>query len=477
VLPYLRGQLSTHRPVIGVFDDSDTSLDFVNGRDAKALADVGTSCPDHFVRTRIKPLYVAWNPDTGTLETLRDAIMQGATTYRRDYAAYYEAFAEPSSPPLRDPNPSVVLVPGAGMFTFGATRREARYAGEFYRNAINVMAGATALGDGVTAPGPLSQPKSPDRAAGFTAVNNYVALPGREAFNIEYWALEEAKLQRLPPPKEFSRRVCVVVGGGSGIGRATALQAAACGAHVVVADLNGAAAAEVADAAGKIAGPEAAIACTVDITRRDSVRAMLRETIERFGGIDMLFNTAAAFPSPDLQGRISDDEWARTLALNVTANYLLADEVAPVFAAQQTPAAIVLTSSANAVVAKQGSESYDVSKAALSHLVREMAVRLAPTVRVNAIAPATVVAGSTMFPRNRVQSSLTKYGIAWDDEETTEVLRDRLARFYADRTLLKKPITPELNAEAIVWLASERSGRTTGHVIPVDGGLPEAFLR
>ncbi|MET0218509.1 MAG: bifunctional rhamnulose-1-phosphate aldolase/short-chain dehydrogenase [Burkholderiales bacterium] len=477
VLPYLRGQISTHRPVIGVFDDTDASLDFVNGRDAEALAEVGTSCPDHFVRTRIKPLYVGWNPGNETLETLQDAIARGAATYRRDYAAYYEAFAEPSSPRLRDPNPSVVLVPGVGMFTFGATRREARYTGEFYRNAINVMAGATALGGGSTAPGPLSQPRSPDRAAGFTAVNNYVALPGREAFNIEYWALEEAKLQRLRRPKEFSRRVCVVVGGGSGIGRAAALKAAACGAHVVVADLNGVAAAEVADAAGKAADPDAASACTVDITSRDSVRAMVRHAVQRFGGIDMLLNTAAAFPIPDLQGNIDDAEWARTLALNVTANYILVDEVAAVFSAQQTLATVVLTSSANAVVAKRGSEAYDVSKAAVSHLVREMAVRLAPTVRVNAIAPATVVGGSTMFPRDRVQSSLTKYGIAWNDDESTEALRDRLAHFYASRTLLKQPITPELNAEAILWLASERSGRTTGHVLPVDGGLPEAFLR
>jgi rhamnose utilization protein RhaD (predicted bifunctional aldolase and dehydrogenase)/NAD(P)-dependent dehydrogenase (short-subunit alcohol dehydrogenase family) len=476
-LPYLRGQLSTQRRLIGVFDDTDESLSFASARDAEALAEVGTSCPDHFVRTRIKPLYVGWDPATGTVETLRDAIARGASAYRRDYTAYYETFAGPSSPRLRDPNPSVVLVPGLGMFTFGANRREACYTGEFYRNAIRVMAGATALGGGVTEPGPLSQPKSPEMSSGFTAVNNYVALPGREAFNIEYWALEEAKLQRLPPPKELSRRICVVVGGGSGIGRAAALKAAALGAHVVVADVNEAAAAAAAEAAGRVAGPDAAIACTVDITNRESVRAMVRETVERFGGIDMLLNTAAAFPSPDLHGRISDEDWAWTLTLNVTANYLLIDEVAPVFFAQQTPAAVVLTTSANAVVAKHGSEAYDVSKAAVSHLVREMAVRLAPTVRVNAIAPATVVAGSTMFPRDRVQSSLTKYGIAWNDDESTEALRERLAQFYASRTLLKQPITPELNAEAMLWLASENSGRTTGHVIPVDGGLPEAFLR
>jgi NAD(P)-dependent dehydrogenase (short-subunit alcohol dehydrogenase family) len=477
VLPYLRGQISTVRPVIGVFDDSDDALGFVNARDAEQLAEVGTSCPDHFVRTRIKPLYVRWDPATGTVETLKAAIAEGAAAYRRDYTAYYEAFATPATPRLRDPNPSVVLVPGLGMFTFGASRREAQYTGEFYRNAIHVMAGAIALGGGVTVPGPLAQPKSAEKAPGFTAVNNYVALPPREAFNIEYWALEEAKLQRMPPPKEFTRRVCVVVGGASGIGRAAADKAAALGAHVVVADVNGMAAGHAAGEIGAAAAPDTVIACSVDITSRDSVRTMVRAIVERFGGIDILVNTAAVFPPPDLQGRISDELWARTLAVNVTANYLLVDEVSAVFAAQQTPAAIVLTSSANAVVAKHGSEAYDVSKAAVSHLVRELAVRLAPSVRVNAIAPATVVAGSTMFPRDRVQASLTKYGIAWSDDESTEALRDRLAQFYASRTLLKQPITPELNAEAILWLGSDRSGRTTGHVIPVDGGLPDAFLR
>ena len=477
ILPFLRGRLATVRPSIGMFDDSAEALDFVNARDAEPLAEVGTSCPDHFVRTRIKPLHVMWDPATGTMDTLREAIARGAEQYRKDYTAYYQAFATPASPRLRDPNPSVVLVPGVGMFAFGANRREAGYTAAFYRNAIRVMAGATALGGGRTASGPLSQPKNPEKAAGFTAVNNYVALPGREAFNIEYWALEEAKLQRMPPPKELSRRVCLIVGAASGIGRATALKAAALGAHVVVADLNAAAASEAAGAMGRAAGADAVVSCAVDITSRESIRAMLAETVRRFGGLDILVNTAAVFPSPDLAGRITDAQWQSTLALNVTANYLLTDEASAVLDAQQFPASIVLTSSANAVVPKKGSEAYDVSKSALNHLVRELAIRFAPRVRVNAIAPATVVAGSTMFPRDRVLSSLTKYNIAWSEGESTDAVRDKLARFYASRTLINEPITPELCAEAILWLAGDRSGRTTGHVIPVDGGLPEAFLR
>jgi rhamnose utilization protein RhaD (predicted bifunctional aldolase and dehydrogenase)/NAD(P)-dependent dehydrogenase (short-subunit alcohol dehydrogenase family) len=477
ILPFLRGRMATLRPSIGIFDDSEEALEFVNARDAGALAEVGTSCPDHFVRTRIKPLLVAWDPATGTLDTLRDAISLGAERYRREYTAYYESFATPQSPRLRDPNPSVVLVPGVGMFAFGANRKEAHYTAEFYRNAIRVMAGATALGGGRTAPGPLSQPKSPDRAAGFTAVNNYVALPGREAFNIEYWALEEAKVQRMPPPKELSRRICLIVGGASGIGRAAALKAAALGAHLVIADLNEAAAAAAAAKIGRVAGADAVAACAVDITDRESIRRLLHDTIRRFGGLDIVINTAAVFPSPDLAGRVKDEQWQSTLTLNVTANYLLADEAAALFDEQGTPAAIVLTSSANAVVPKKGSEAYDVSKSAVSHLIRELAIRLAPVVRVNGIAPATVVSGSKMFPRDRVQSSLTKYDIAWTDEERTDDLRNKLAQFYASRTLLNQPITPELCAEAILWLATDRSGRTTGHIIPVDGGLPEAFLR
>ena len=477
ILPFIRGRLATVRRSIGLFDESPETLEFVNARGAEPLAEVGTSCPDHFVRTRIKPLFVKWDPAAGSLDTLRQAMAEGAEQYRQDYTAYYHAFATPQSPRLRDPNPSVVLVPGLGMFAFGANAREARYTAEFYRNAIRVMAGASALGGGRTAEGALPHPRTPDKAAGFRAVANYVALPGREAFNIEYWALEEAKLQRMPPPKEFSRRICLVVGGGSGIGRAAALKAAALGAHVVVADLDEEAAAEAAREAETLGGQGTAVSCGVNITCRESIQRMLRFTTERYGGLDILVNTAATFPSPDLSGRIEDQRWLSTFTLNVTANYYLADEAAALFEAQATPAAIVLTSSANAVVPKKGSEAYDVSKSAVSHLVRELAIRLAPVVRVNGIAPATVVSGSAMFPRDRVQSSLTKYGIAWTDAESTGELRDKLARFYASRTLLREPITPELCADAILWLAGEHSGRTSGHIIPVDGGLPEAFLR
>ena len=478
ILPFLRGQLATARRALALYDDADEVIEFAGSADAEALAHAGTSCPDHFVRTRICPLFVRWHPETGTIASLRAALSEGAARYRDEYTAYYRQFAGADSPPLRDPNPSVVLVPGVGMFTFGANRREARITGEFYRNAIRVMAGATSLGDGRPLPGHVPQARHPADAVHFAVVDNYVALPPREAFGIEYWALEEAKLRRLAPDKEFARRIFLIVGAGSGIGRATAVMAASRGAHVMVADRDAqAAAGAVEDARAAAGSAEAVATCAIDITSRGSVRGALRETVRVFGGVDVVINTAAVFMAPDVSGEFRDEMWRTTLDVNVTGNYVLADEAAAVLADQGLPAALVLTSSANAVVAKRGSEAYDVSKSAVNHLVRELAIRLAPLVRVNAIAPASVVQGSTMFPRDRVMASIAKYGITWDEHESTDALREKLAAFYATRTLLGRPVAPADCAEAICWLASARGACTTGHVIPVDGGLPEAFLR
>jgi NAD(P)-dependent dehydrogenase (short-subunit alcohol dehydrogenase family) len=310
----------------------------------------------------------------------------------------------------------------------------------------------------------------------FKVFTNYVAMPLSEAFRIEYWALEEAKIRRQPAEKELSRAIVVVVGGGSGIGREVALLAAARGAHVMVADRDLGAAGKVADEVGKVTSKESVASAGVDIRSRDAIANALKATIAAFGGADILINTAAMFPSsPD--GIISEAQWAMTLDVNVTANYLLCDEAAKIFKAQGLDSSIVLTSSANAVVPKRGSEAYDVSKAALSHLVRELAVGLAPTIRVNGICPATVVKGSTMFPRDRVRASLAKYNIPFDESMTDEELRGVLANFYAQRTLTHQPIDPVDCAEAILFLAGARSRCTSGHLIPVDGGLPEAFLR
>ncbi|HSU18465.1 MAG TPA: SDR family oxidoreductase, partial [Acidobacteriaceae bacterium] len=310
----------------------------------------------------------------------------------------------------------------------------------------------------------------------FTVEENYVALPPSEAFRIEYWALEEAKIRRQPPEKQLSRQIALIVGGGSGIGHQTALIAAQRGAHIVVADRDTAGAQRVAEECAGIIGKEAVTFTSIDIRDRKAIRAALDATVKAFGGLDILINTAAIFPSsPD--GIITDDQWALTLDINVTSNYKLAEEAGKLFKKQGLPGSIVLTSSANAVVPKRGSEAYDVSKAALSHLVRELAVGMAPLVRVNGISPATVVKGSTMFPRDRVKASLTKYNIPFNESASDDELRDALAAFYAKRTLTHVPIDPKDNAEAIMFLAGPQARVTTGHIIPVDGGLAEAQLR
>ena len=474
IFPFIRGRVSRRQRMIGSFSSSVEVLRFVNSRDAQKLAHLGTSCPDHFVRTKIRPLFVGWEP-SNKLTGLREKFDAALEAYREEYEQYYDSFAASDSPKMRDANPTVVLIPGIGMFSFGKNKTESRITGEFYTNAIHVMEGATALGSG-NSPETLPQAGPAAKTEAFTVHVNYVALPPSEAFRIEYWKLEEAKMQRQPPEKELSRRVVIVVGGGNGVGQATALKAAQRGAHVVIADRDMEAAKKTAMEAQRFAGKEAAAVVPIDIREREAIRKAFREVIAVYGGIDILINTAAIFPSsPD--GIIHDGQWSATLDINVTANHRLTDELAKILREQDLDASIVLTSSANAVVPKRGSEAYDVSKAALSHLVRELAISLAPKIRVNGISPATVVKGSTMFPRDRVIASLTKYEIKFDPQATDEHLRGLLADFYAKRTLTHRPIDPEDCAAAILFLAGPESRCTTGHLIPVDGGLTEAFLR
>ncbi len=444
ILPTLRGVLSSNRRVVAHYSDDEDALTFAGSKWSKALSALGTSCPDHFLRTRVCPLFHAW--------------------------------ATADSPKLRDSNPSVVIIPGLGLFGFGKNKKEARITTEFFINAIHVMAGANALEDGEVAH-PLPQGRRPEQSAQFTAFHNYVALPRSEAFRIEYWALEEAKLQRMPPEAEFSRKIALVVGGASGIGREVVLRLARKGAHVVVADFDQAGAQKVADQAGALASAEFVASTAVDLSSSESLSVAARFAVLQFGGIDVVINTAAIYAVPGPDGELTEAQWAKTFLVNVTGNYLLAQRTWWVFEDQNLPAAMVLTSSANAVVAKKGSEAYDSSKTALNHLIHELSIKLGPTVRVNGIAPATVVAGSTMFPRDRVIQSLEKYKIEFSQSDSTEDLRSKLANFYAQRTLTKKPILPQDCAAAIVWLASDESAKTTGHVIPVDGGLSEAFLR
>jgi NAD(P)-dependent dehydrogenase (short-subunit alcohol dehydrogenase family) len=324
---------------------------------------------------------------------------------------------------------------------------------------------------------------------GAESVSQYQALPLQEAFDVEYWLLEEAKLKRMPPEKAMAREVVAVVGAGNGIGKSLAHRLAKEGAHVVCVDLDAAAAkATAAELEGihgqgigvagtgvSATGPALGLGC--DITERASVRAMLDQVLLAYGGLDRLAVTAGIFPSPDADGRVADGMWDRCFAVNAKGPYLVADEAKALFEAQGLKGSLVITTSVNAVVAKKGSLAYDASKAAANHLVRELAIELSPLVRVNGLAPATVIKDSTLFPKDRVLASLRKYGLQALDHEPVEALRDRLADFYAQRTLTKSPITPQDQAEAAYFLLSEASARTTGQVLSVDGGLSEAFLR
>jgi rhamnose utilization protein RhaD (predicted bifunctional aldolase and dehydrogenase)/NAD(P)-dependent dehydrogenase (short-subunit alcohol dehydrogenase family) len=476
ILPALRGVVSSNRRVVAHYADDEDALTFAGSKWAKELGSLGTSCPDHFLRTRVCPLFLPWDPVKENVSVLNARIQGEAVEYRAAYKKYYDAWANADSPKLRDSNPSVVVVPGLGLFGFGKNKKEARITTEFFINAIHVMAGANALEDGEISD-PLPQARHAEQSQQFTQLHNYVALPRSEAFRIEYWALEEAKLQRMPAETEFSRKIALVIGGANGIGREAALLLGRKGAHVVVADFDQQGAEKVAEEVGALASPEFVAHTRVDLGSSASLAEATNFTVSQFGGLDIIVNTAAIYPVPGPDGELTEAQWAQTFLVNVTGNYLLAKETEWVFKDQGLPAAMVLTSSANAVVPKKGSEAYDTSKAALNLLIRELSIKLGPYVRVNGIAPATVVAGSTMFPRDRVIQSLQKYEIAFADSESTEELRSKLAEFYAQRTLTKRPILPQDCAAAIVWLAGDQSAKTTGHVIPVDGGLPDAFLR
>jgi rhamnulose-1-phosphate aldolase/alcohol dehydrogenase len=464
LLPWLRGKISGQRRFVGTVQHDARMLRFVNSADAKRLAALGTSCPDHFLRTKIKPLFIDWNPEKGDVGELRTKLDEGLVQYREDYAAYYKRCKKADSPAMRDPNPTVVLVPGLGMMAWGKSKSESRVTAEFYNCAVEVMRGAEAL-------------------------DQYEGLPEQEAFDIEYWSLEEAKLRRMPPEKELDRQVIAVVGAGSGIGKELAHRLVKDGAHVVCVDRDEAAAkATAGEIVKKLGegigvagtgisncGPAIGIGC--DITKRETVAAMLQQTLLAYGGLDGMAVTAGTFMAPGRDGRNEDSHWAITFAVNVTGSYIVSDEAQKIFARQGLRSSIVLTTSVNAVVAKKGSFPYDTSKAAANHLVRELAIECAPLTRVNGVAPATVVKGSSMFPRERVIPSLTKYNIAFQETESDEALRDKLAGFYAKRTLLQTPIEPADQAEAMYLFFTQRYSKTTGQVIHVDGGLADGMLR
>ncbi len=441
--PVLRGLASTDRPQVGHFSDGPAVLDFVSREKHPALAALGTSCPDHFLRTKVSPM-VADLPPTAPLEDVIARLRELHAAYREDYRAYYERNADPDSPPMRGADPAIVLVPGVGMFSFGADKQTARVAGEFYVNAINVMRGAE-------------------------AVSAYSPIPEHEKFRIEYWALEEAKLRRRPKPKALATRVALVTGGGSGIGRAIAERLAAEGACVVVADRDGAAAQKVAEAigAGASRAADVAIAVTSDVTDEDSVAGAYLQAALAFGGVNLVVSNAGLSISRPLL-ETSLDDWDIQHDVMARGSFLVAREAARVMAAQGMGGDIIYICSKNAVFAGPNNVAYGAAKADQEHQVRLLAAELGGLgIRVNGINPDGVVRGSGIFAGGWGAQRAAVYGVP----------EEELGAYYAQRTLLKREVLPEHVAAAVFALAAGDLALTTGLHIPVDAGVAAAFLR
>ncbi|HEY1672306.1 MAG TPA: bifunctional aldolase/short-chain dehydrogenase [Streptosporangiaceae bacterium] len=436
--PVIRGLASADRPQVGHFTDSDVVLDFIARSRHPELAARGTSCPDHFLRTKVRPLVLDL-PPSAPLGAVITRLGELHAAYREDYRAYYERHADPSSPPMRGADPAIVLVPGVGMFSYGADKQTARVAGEFYVNAINVMRGAE-------------------------AISSYQPIDEAEKFRIEYWELEEAKLRRRPRPKPLATRIALVTGGGSGIGRAIAQRLAGEGACVVVADRDGDAAAEVAAGIGSA---DAAVAVTVDVTSEDGIAAAVRAAVLAFGGLDLVVNNAGlSISKPLLQTTMAD--WDVQHDVMARGSFLVSREAARVMMAQELGGDIVYVVSKNSVVAGPNNVGYGAAKADQAHQVRLLAAELGPHgIRVNGINPDAVVRGSGIFAGGWGAQRAAVYGVP----------ESELGAYYAKRTLLGREVLPEHVAAAVVALTAGELSLTTGLHLPVDAGVAAGFLR
>lgn len=436
--PVIRGLASTDRPQVGHYTDSDVVLDFVSRAALGRLAELGTSCPDHFLRTKVKPLVVDL-PADAPLEDVVGRLKELHALYRADYQGYYDRNATPDSPAIRGADPAIVLVPGVGMFSFGKDKQTARVAGEFYVNAINVMRGAE-------------------------AISTYVPIDEAEKFRIEYWALEEAKLQRMPAPKPLATRVALVTGAGSGIGRAIAERLAAEGACVVIADLNLEGAQEVAASLG---GPDVAVAVRADVTSEAEVADLIAATSLAFGGIDLVVNNAGLSISKPLLETTARD-WDLQHDVMARGSFLVAREAARAMIAQDMGGDIVYIASKNSLFAGPNNIAYSATKADQAHQVRLLAAELgAFGIRVNGVNPDGVVRGSGIFAGGWGAQRAATYGVP----------ESELGAYYAQRTLLKREVLPEHVAAAVFALTGPDLVQTTGLHVPVDSGVAAAFLR
>ncbi|MFJ5610918.1 bifunctional aldolase/short-chain dehydrogenase [Streptomyces sp. NPDC093221] len=436
--PLLRSIASQDRPQVGHFTDSPEVLDFLSRAEHPRLAALGTSCPDHFLRTKVRPLVLDLPAGTA-LDEAEARLRTLHEEYRAEYAAYYERHASPDSPAMRGADPAIVLVPGVGMFSYGKDKQTARVAGEFYVNAINVMRGAE-------------------------AVSSYKPIEESEKFRIEYWELEEAKLRRMPKPKPLATRIALVTGAGSGIGKAIAQRLVAEGACVVVADLDAGNAAAVAEELG---GPDKAVAVTVDVTSEEQIEAAFADALLAFGGVDLVVNNAGISISKPLLETTAKD-WDLQHDIMARGSFLVSRAAARVMIEQKLGGDIVYIASKNAVFAGPNNIAYSAVKADQAHQVRLLAAELGEYgVRVNGINPDGVVRGSGIFAGGWGAKRAAVYGV----EEA------KLGEFYAQRTLLKREVLPEHVANAVFALTGGELTHTTGLHIPVDAGVAAAFLR
>ncbi|MGW5569889.1 bifunctional aldolase/short-chain dehydrogenase [Nocardia thailandica] len=436
--PLLRGLVSTDRTQVGHFTDDEVVLEFLASAEHPRLAALGTSCPDHFLRTKIKPLVLDL-PSEATVDQCRRRLIELHESYRDDYLSYYRRHAEPESPAMRGADPAIVLIPGVGMFSYGRDKQTARVAGEYYLNAINVMRGAE-------------------------SISSYRPIDEAEKFRIEYWALEEAKLVRLPVPKPLATRVALVTGAASGIGKSIAQRLAAEGACVVVADIDGERAAAVAT---EIGSSDIAIGIGMDVTDEAQIHAAVEATVLAFGGLDLVVNNAGlSLSKPLLETTVAD--WDMQHDVMARGSFLVAKAATTAMIDQRLGGDIVYVCSKNSVVAGPSNIAYSATKADQAHQVRLLAVELGQHgIKVNGVNPDGVVRGSGIFAGGWGAERAAVYGVEESD----------LGSFYAERTLLKREVLPEHVANAVFALCSANFSHTTGLHVPVDGGVAAAFLR
>jgi rhamnulose-1-phosphate aldolase/alcohol dehydrogenase len=442
LMPEIRGRIGTGERKLGHFDDQDAVLEFVNSKSLQPLGALGTSCPDHFLRTKIRPLIVDFDPAKPDVDAVLVGLDKALEAYRADYTRYYEACRHDNSPAIRDPNPVIFLVPGVGMFSFAKDKATARIAGEFYVNAINVMRGAS-------------------------TVSEYQGLPEQEAFDIEYWLLEEAKLQRMPKPKSLAGRVAIVTGGAGGIGRATADRLMAEGACVVLADIDADALDRTVADFRKRHGADAVRSAQLDVTREDAVIKAFAETCVEFGGADILVSNAGIASSAPVEDTTLA-MWDKNISILATGYFLVSREAFRLFRRQGLGGNIVFVASKNGLASSPNASAYCTAKAAEIHLARCLALEGADAgIRVNTVNPDAVLRGSKIWTGEWREQRAASSKIEVDD----------LEEHYRKRSMLKLNVFPEDIAEAIYFLASDLSAKSTGNIINVDAGNAQSFPR